>query len=403
MTVSQEHPEDLEIPVYKGDPFSMEALEDPIGFDSKVLELGPVVYIEKYDYFAITQWDAIHKALRDWRNISSSDRPFYEKNPFRPTVLVLEDPPSHTKNKAAVMAVLSGENLDRFEKHFAVEAKNIFDDLLANGPVEIDGFRDLAARYVLKVFPDMLGLPEEGRDLLLKFGDGVFNVFGPATDFQKKKLSNAATAIDWVERNTYRDVQKEGTIGSQLYAMADEGKLTEEDARQILKSIFGAGFDTTTSSIASMIRAFADNPDEWDKVKANPELIDNAWEESIRYYPASRYGGRWAKEEVVIGGMRIPKGSKIFLMWLGSGRDSRKYSAPNEFHVDRDLSGGHLSFGFGIHTCAGNLVARLEARVLIRELVKRVDKIELVGTPRQAVNYQAFGHEYVPLRLTPTA
>lgn len=401
MTVGQDKEEYLPIPVYGGDPFSMEALEDPIGFDSKILEMGPVVYIEKYDYYAVTQWDAIHKALRDWRNVSSSDRPFYEKNPFRPTVLVLEDPPSHTQNKAAAMAVLSGENLVRFEEHFTAEAERILDDLLADGPAEIEAYHDLAARYILKVFPDMLGLPDEGRELLLRFGDGVFNVFGPANDFQKKKLENAATAMEWVERNTYRDVQKEGSIGSQLYAMADEGKLPEEDARMILKSIFAAGFDTTTASIASMIRAFADNPAEWEKVKANPELIENAWEESIRYYPASRFGGRWAKEEVILGGMRIPKGSKMLVMWLGSGRDPRKYSAPNDFLVDRDLTSGHLSFGFGIHTCAGNLVARLEARVLLRELVKRVDKIELTGTPRQAVNYQAFGHEYVPVRLTP--
>ena len=396
-------PEAIDAPVFDGDPFSMEALADPIGFDGRVRELGPVVYIAKYDYYAVTQWDEIQKSLRDWRKVSSSDRPFYEPNPYRPTVLVLEDPPSHTKNKAAAMAVLSGENLAKFEEYFAAEAKRLVTELLANGPVELDAFHDLSVKYVLKVFPDMLGLPEEGRDLLLKFGDGVFNVFGPDTEFQRQKLAGAAPAQDWVERNTYREVQKEGTVGWQLYELADAGKLPEEDARQVLKSIFGAGFDTTTASIASMIRALADHPEEWAKLKANPELVDNTWEESIRYYPASRFGGRWAKDDLVVGGTKIPAGSKMLMMWLGSGRDHRKYDNPDTYLVDRDLTGGHLSFGFGIHTCAGNLVARLEARTLLKELVKQVDTIELTGEPRQAMNYQAFGHEYVPVRLTPKA
>jgi len=391
------------VPIFGGDPFSMEALADPIGFDGRVRELGPVVFIEKYGYYALTQWAEVQKALRDWRNISSSDRPFYEPNPYRPTVLVLEDPPSHTQNKGAAMAVLSGDNLVRFEEYFAAEAERMVGEILADGPADVDAFHDLAVRYVLKVFPDMLGLPEEGRDLLLKFGDGVFNVFGPETDFQKEKLAGAAKAQDWVERNTFREVQKPGSVGAQLYELADQGKLPEEDARQILKSIFGAGFDTTTASIASMIRALADHPAEWEKLKANPDLVEIAWEEAIRYYPASRFGGRWAKNDVDIAGVTIPAGSKILAMWLGTGRDPRKYTDPDLFQVDRDLKGGHLSFGFGIHTCAGNLVARLEARTLLRELVKRVETIELVGEPRQAKNYQAFGHEYVPVRLTPKA
>ncbi|MGP6173669.1 cytochrome P450 [Corynebacterium sp. A21] len=391
----------IEAPVYEGDPFAMESLLNPHAADGEVRELGPVVYIKKYDYYAITQFAPMQKALRDFRRIGSSDRPFYEDNPFRPKVLVLEDPPTHTVSKNAVMSVLSGENLAKFEKYFTAEAERLVDELLIDGPVEVDAFRDLAVRYVLKVFPDMLGLPAEGRDLLLKFGEGVFNVFGPPSEFQKQKLALAAEAQQWVEENTYRDRQAEGGVGDQLYKMADEGTLTEENARQILKSIFAAGFDTTTASLASMFRAFADNPDQWELLKTNPELLENAWEEAIRFYPASRYGGRYAKEEVVVGGTRIPEGGKILTMWLGAGRDHRQYENPNEFHIDRDMKKGHLSFGFGIHTCAGNLIARLEARVLLKAILERVDRIELVGEPRQAVAYQAFGHDYVPIQLVP--
>ncbi|MFH5823174.1 cytochrome P450 [Georgenia sp. AZ-5] len=401
MTATVEAP--IEAPEIDYDPFAMESLEDPHRFDGEAREVAPVVHVKKYGYYAITRFAEIQKALRDWRTFSSTDRPFYAPSPFRPRTLILEDPPEHTASKNAVLSVFSKENLAAFEVHFRAEAERILDELLADGPVEVDGFQDIAARYVLKVFPDVLGLPEEGRELLLKFGDGVFNTFGPPSDFQAAKLARASEAQEWVENNTAREVQAEGGIGWQLYAMADEGKISEHTAQQILKSIFAAGFDTTTASIASMMRAFGDNPGEWEKLVADPGLVENAWEEAIRYYPASRYGGRWANKETVLGGVRIPEGAKILTMWLGAGRDPRQYTNPDEFHVDRDLKGGHLSFGFGIHTCAGNLVARLEARTLLRAMVERIATIELVGEPRQAVNYQAFGHEYVPVRLTPKA
>ncbi|WP_127131206.1 cytochrome P450 [Georgenia sp. SYP-B2076] len=401
MTQTVEAP--IEAPESDYDPFALESLQDPHTFDGASREIAPVVYIKKYDYYAITRFTEIQKALRDWRTFSSTDRPFYAPSPFRPRTLILEDPPEHTASKAAVFKVFSEENLAKMSEYFKAEAERLLDELLADGPVEIEAFRDLAVRYVLKVFPDVLGLPEDGREALLKFGDAVFNVFGPPSDLQAQKLARGAEGQEWVETNTAKELQSEGGVGWQLYQMAEEGKISEHTAQQILKSIFAAGFDTTTTSIASMMRAFADNPEEWQKLRAKPELVDNAWEEAIRYYPASRYGGRVAKKETVLGGVRVPEGAKLLTMWLGAGRDPRQYTDPDEFHVDRDLKGGHLSFGFGIHTCAGNQVARLEARTLLRAMVERIETIELAGEPRRAVNYQSFGHEHVPVRLTPAA
>lgn len=392
----------MEAPETDYDPFAIESLQNVHEMDGRCRELGAVVYLKKYDCYAITRYAELKKALRDPRTFSSTSRPFYQPSPFRPSILVLEDPPSHSRTKGAVLKIFSPANLAGMEAYFQAEAERLVDELLAKGPVELDAYHDLAVKYVLKVFPDVLGLPDEGRELLLKFGDAVFNVFGPDSELQRRKLARGAEAQDWIEANTVKELQSEGGIGWQLYRAAEEGKISEDEARQILKSIFAAGFDTTTASIASMLRAFADNPGEWQKLRENPDLVENAWEESIRYYPASRYGGRWAKKETALGGIRIPEGAKILTMWLGAGRDGRQYERPDEFHIDRDLTDGHLSFGFGIHTCAGQGVARLEARTLLRALLARVERIELAGVPVQALNYQSFGHEKVPVRLVPT-
>lgn len=393
----------IEAPVSEYDPFTPEALANVHHYDGMLREAGPVVYIEKYDFYAVTRADEIQKVLRNWRVFSSTNRPFYEPNPYRPNAPLMQDPPEHTQTKAVMLRIFSQENMAKMERYFAEHAEKLVDELLADGARSLDAYRDVAAAYVLKVFPDVLGLPEEGRELLLRFGDAVFNAFGPQNDHHFKKMEAGKAALEWVTNNTVREKQAEGGIGWQLYQAADEGIISEVEAEQLLTSVFGAGFDTTVFSLAGMLRAFADNPGEWKKLKQNPELAESAFEESIRYYAPSRFGGRVALKDTEIAGVRIPAGSKLLVMWLGAGRDARKWDEPDTFKIDRPASSGHLSFGFGIHTCAGQAVARMEGRSLLKALLKKVDSIELDGEPRQAINFQAFGHDYIPVRISPAS
>src|SRR5699024_416562 len=222
----------------------------------------------------------------------------------------------------------------------------------------------LATAYVLKVFPDVIGMPEDGREALLKFGSAGLNAFGPPSELRERKLAAGAEAVSWVEQNIDRDSLTEGGLGRQLYDMADEGRISQAEARDLVKTVFAAGFDTSTHGIASMLRAFGDHPREWAKLRYTPELVADAWEEAIRFYPPNRFGGRWVPDGALVDGHRIPAGAKVLMMWLGASRDPREFDRPDEFVIDRKMRNGHLSFGFGLHTCAGNLVARLEATTL---------------------------------------
>lgn len=393
----------IEAPVSQYDPFAAEVLADVLYHDGILREVAPVVYIEKYDFYAITRAEDIQKVLRNWRVFSSTDRPFYVPNPFRPNAPLMQDPPEHTQTKSVMLRIFSPENMAKMESYFMEHAEKMVEELLADGPVEVDAYKDIAAAYVLKVFPDILGLPKEGRELLLRFGDAVFNAFGPHNEHHFKKMEAGQPALEWVGANTKREKQSEGGIGWQLYQAADEGIISEAEAEQLLTAVFGAGFDTTVFSIAGMLRAFADNPDEWQKLRRNPELIESAFEEAVRYYAPSRFGGRVAMKDTEVGGIRIPAGAKILVMWLGAGRDPRKWENPDQFIIDRPAASGHLSFGFGIHTCAGQAVARMEGRSILKALLSRMENIELTAEPRHAINFQAFGHDLIPVRVTPTA
>lgn len=383
------------------DPFDPEVLKDVHLHDGTLREVAPVVRIDRYGFYAVTRHAEIQKALRDWRTFSSTDRPFYEPNPFRPNAPLMQDPPDHTQTKSVMLRIFSKDNMAKMQAYFADSASRLVDDLLADGAVNLDGYRDVAARYVLQVFPDVLGLPADGRELLLKFGDAVFNAFGPQNEHHHAKMRSGAPALEWVEANMKRELQSDGGIGWQLYTAADEGIISETEAEQLLKAVLGAGFDTTIFGISGVLRAFADNPDQWRLLRARPDLIESAFEEALRVYPPSRFGGRVALRDTELGGISIPAGTKLLMMWLGAGRDPRKWTDPDAFRIDRHSAGSHLSFGFGIHTCAGQAVARLEAKSLLSALVDRVERIELTGAPRRAINFQAFGHETIPIRLVP--
>jgi hypothetical protein len=323
MTETNILPEVIEAPVSGYDAFSLETLHDVHTFDGEQREIAPVVYMEKYGYYAITRYAEIQKALRDWRTFSSTDRPFYAPSAFRPRTLILEDPPEHTASKSAVFKVFDAENLAKMSAYFKAEAERLIDNLLADGPAEINAYHDLSVKYVLKVFPDVLGLPEEGRELLLKFGRHQ----RPARPANCRRRRQRHRAMEWANPTPAGRRPRWYRLAAYPWRTRARSPST---AQQILKS-FLAGFDTTTASIASMTapsrrpgsgRSSARSPASWTTHGGGHPVL-----------PGSRYGGRWATRRRW--GVRS-EGAKILTMWLAPGA-TRASTTPGQFRVDRDL------------------------------------------------------------------
>ena len=126
----------------------------------------------------------------------------------------------------------------------------------------------------------------------------------------------------------------------------------------------------------------------------------NAFEEVLRFESPSRFGGRATKGEAEVDGVRLPAGARIMVMFLTAGRDPRRWENPDTFDIRRKVI-GHINLGYGIHACAGQALARIEGQAVLNALVDRVEAIEPAGEPERAVNFQAHGHEHVPVRLVP--
>jgi cytochrome P450 len=281
---------------------------------------------------------------------------------------------------------------------FEAEADEIVTLLLGRGGV-IDGHLDLAKAYILKVFPDALGLGEEGRENLVRFGHVGFNAFGPDNEVLRQSIDSSADALGWIEENLDRRLLADDGIAAMLFAAADHGEITQEEAKLLLRSLYSAGSDTTIFAIGNTLKALAENPEQWTALRENPDLLRAAFEEGLRYDNPARYTRRTTNQPVDFDGIELPADAKILLLHMPAGRDPRRWEDPETYDIHRDVVGKHLGLGFGIHACVGAPVARLEAMSLLSALARQVRAIELAGDPEGTENMAVHGNEKLPLRL----
>lgn len=397
-----EHPIGSDTPVSDVDPFSYDVLEDPLAFQADLRESGPVVFLEKYDVYAMGRYAEVQAALTDWQTFQSAAgvglSNFRYEKPWRPPSLLLEaDPPHHDAPRAILTKILGPREIRRLADSWAADAEDLVDDLLAKGS-EFDAVTDLAAAFPLRVFPDAVGIPQEGRENLLAYGDHVFNAFGPQNDLVAKGAPRVAELSASIAAQCARKVLTADGFGAQIWAAADRGDITEAQAPLIVRSLLTAGVDTTVNGLAAVLYAFATNPDQWALLRKDPGLSRTAFDEAVRFESPVQTFFRTTTRDIEVGGTLIPEGKKI-LMFLGSAnRDPRRWENPDVFDLSRDPS-GHVGFGFGIHQCVGQHIARLEASTILNTLAKRIASIEISGPTRRHHNNTLRAWESLPVRV----
>ena len=379
---------DTSCPTSDIDPFSDAFLSDPYPFHEELRELGPVVYLERYGIWSMARHEHVHASLTDWETFISSAGvgldDFRKVTPWRPKSIVLEvDPPLHDKNRGVMARILSPQAMREIRPHFEAKAGELVDQLIARG--QFDAIPDLAEAYPLMVFPDAMGVQREGREHLLAFSTMVFNSFGPQNDIYKSSLAAAEPALEWILEQCSRERLTPDGFGARVFEHMDAGDLTEEEAPIIVRSFLTAGLDTTVNGLGSAILAFASNPDQWQALRQDPSLIKPAFDEILRWESPVQTFFRTASKDVEVGGTVIPEDAKVLLFLGAANRDPRKWPDPERFDISRRPV-GHVAFGTGIHRCVGQLLARLEADVLLGALIERVDRFELAGPPVRKLN-----------------
>jgi cytochrome P450 len=159
------------------------------------------------------------------------------------------------------------------------------------------------------------------------------------------------------------------------------------------------GNDTTRNSISGGVLALNQNPQEYDKLRANSDIIPNMVSEIIRWQTPLAHMRRTATRDFEIGGKTIKKGDKVIMWYVSGNRDAEVIENPDQFLIDRERARQHLSFGFGIHRCVGNRLAELQLKIVWEEILKRWRFVEVVGEPRRVLSSFVNGYETLPVRI----
>ncbi len=402
-TAASNRPDPDGVPSSDLDPFSTAFFDDPHPDHQRLREAGPVVWLRRYGIYATARYKEVTEILHDWQSYCSSRgvglSDFAKEKPWRPPSLVLEtDPPEHDRARAVLNRVLSPAVMKQLRERVTAAAEKKADELTNRRA--FDAISDLAEAFPLSVFPDAVGLPQEGREHLLPYGGLAFNAFGPPNELRQKALDRAAPHIAWVTDQCRRENLASDGLGAQVHAASDTGEISREEAQLLVRSLLTAGIDTTVHGIGAAIYCLARFPEQWSKLHQNPSLARAAFEEAIRFESPVQTFFRTTTRQVSLGGVEIGEGEKILMFLAAANRDSRRWDNPDTYDIERRTS-GHVGFGSGVHMCVGQLLARLEGEAILAALAKRVAAIEITGSVKRLYNNTLRGLESLPLALTP--
>ena len=386
------------------DPFDEAFLGNPYAYHDVLRDAGPVVWLEAIGCYGMARYAEVQPALKDWqvfvsgRGVGLSD--FATEEPWRPPSLLLEsDPPLHDRTRGLMNKVASLASLKSAMPEWRAKAERLIDKLVGAG--RFDAVADLGEAFPLSIFPDLVGLPDVGREYLIPYGTTAFNAFGPRNALLQKSMADAAAATAWVASVCKRDRLKPGGWGAAVFAAADRGECSEAEAERLVRSLLTAGVDTTVNGIGNMIHAFATHPAQWAKLRSDPSLTKRAFEESLRWDSTVQTFFRTTSRSVEVAGQSIPEGAKVLLFLAAANRDPRHWERADEFDITRSAS-GHVGFGFGIHQCLGQMVARMEAEAVLDAMIPRVAEIRLAGEPVRRLNNTLHALSHLPVEIRPT-
>jgi cytochrome P450 len=393
----------LSRPVSSVDPFSHAFLHDPYPHHQALREAGPVVWLEQYGIWTMARHEQVRDALTDHATYCSSAgvglSDFRKEPPWRPPSIILEaDPPLHTRTRAVLTRILSPGAIKVLRETFEHEAELLVARLVESR--EFDGIADLAEAYPLKVFPNAVGISDEGRENLLPYGSMVFNSFGPRNDLFNAAMANAGPVREWIMSKCSRAALKPGGLGIQIFDAVDSGELSEDEAGMLVRSFLSAGIDTTVYGLGNALYCLARYPAQWQALRENPALIRGAFEEVLRFEAPVQSFFRTTTRAVDVSGIRLGDGEKVLLLFAAANRDPRRWDKPDTFDVRRRAT-GHMTFGTGIHGCVGQAVARLETEAVLGALLRRVATLEMTAEPARRLNNTLRGFDTLPLRVVP--
>ena len=320
-------------------------------------------------------------------------------------ILIMMDPPDHNRMRVLVSRVFTPRAIGAMEPMVREVVTHFLDQA---GEERFDVVHDFSALFPVEIITRVLGVPEESRQDVRLWLDRTLTresgTIGMSEDGLAAAMESGLMYYNLIVSK--REVPGDDMISRLIAAELknDDGTISRLDDVEIAgfaSLLGGAGAETVTKLIGNAAVLFADNPDQWQKVLDDPGMIPAAVEEILRYHPPAQYVGRWTLKDVTLHGVTIPAGKPVLLMNGAASRDDRVYDDPDRFDIDRE-QGQNIGFGYGIHSCLGAALARMESRIAIELLREKMPRYEVDRAGLRRVNMtNVAGFSHVPVTILP--
>lgn len=391
------------------DPFSQDFFDGAYDTYRRLRNEAPIYYSSKWDFWALTRYDDVAPATKDHETFSSARGATLDMVKAHddaipvPKVIISMDPPEHQKMRRLVSNVFTPRAIAALEN---MVREKVYERIDAVNPEQFDVVADFSALFPNEVITTMLGVPKADRDqirrwldLLLERRPGEIAV--PRDGYEASvntglyyydlvRQRRAGPQDDMISRLIETEIERDGVVE----------KLSDVDITGFATMLGGAGAETVTKLVGNAMVAFADFPDQWRKLRDDRSKIPAAVEELLRYEAPSQYQIRTATRDVTYYGTTIPKDAAVLLVTGSALRDERMFDDPDRLDIDRDRKMGfNLAFGYGVHSCLGAALARMESRIALDALLDLIPEYEVDrdGLRRVAMS-NVCGYSNVPVR-----
>jgi cytochrome P450 len=371
-------------------PFAPEVHANPYPMYHALREQDPVHWSDLMEAWVLTRYQDVVSVLRDPRFSAdrrrgrsrfaqmAQQRMEAQQGPLsRANTMLTSDPPDHTRLRGLVSKAFTPRRVEELRPRIQQIVDEILDEAQRKG--EMDVIWDLGYPLPVIVIAEMLGVASERRDDFKRWSDEIVaSLGGPfvSDETLQRALKSSQEMADYFHAViAERRKEPRDDLLSGLIAAEERGDVLSED--ELLGTcilLLAAGNETTTNLIGNGMLALLRNPEQMERLRGNPELVDSAIEEFLRYDGPVHGTGRVALEEVEIGGQTIEEGRIVFTLVAAANRDPAQFADPDTLDIAREPN-PHVAFGYGIHFCLGAPLARAEGQIAFRSLLERSKSI----------------------------
>ncbi len=373
------------------EPFQM---KDPFPAYAELRNEQPVMFDERVGYYVVSRYDDIKAVFDEWETFSSENAqaPVRKRGPQATKImeeggftaysgLSARRPPEHTRIRAVAQKAFTPRRYKALEPFIRQNVVDQLEAMLANPDRRGELVKDLAYTVPTVTILTLIGADVSQVDTFKRWSDSrAAMTWGDLSD--EEQIPHAHNLVEYWQEclRLVRVAHEEGgdnLTADLVKAQQDGAEISDHEIASILYSLLFAGHETTTTLIANSLRVLLARPEQWQQLVEEPKKIPAAIDEVLRFSGSIVGWRRKALKETEVGGVKIPEGGELLLLMGSANRDAARFEDGEEFDISRGNAREHLSFGFGIHYCLGNMLAKLQAKIALEEVARLAPNLKL--------------------------